>query len=111
MKIILHWLVLAAAVFASAYFVPGISVASVVTALIVAACLAFINLTIKPIIGVLTLPITIITFGLFSLILNGAFFYFVSTFVSGFSVANFKAAFLGALIVSFINWVAGRFID
>ncbi len=110
MKIIFHWIALAVAVVVSTYFIPGITVSSYVTALIVAACLMFINLIVKPIVSILTLPITIITFGLFSLILNGLFFYFVSTFVNGFAIASFQAAFWGALIVSVINWIANKII-
>lgn len=111
MKILLHWLILAAAVYATAYFIPGIAVTGVATALIVAACLAFINLTIKPIISLITLPINIVTLGIFGLLLNGAFFYFVAEIIGGFSIATFKAAILGALVVSIINWIASRFVD
>src|SRR6185369_16257627 len=100
MKIILHWIILTAAVFISAYFVAGVHVSSLVTAAIVAACIAFINFTVKPIIEILTLPITIITFGLFSFILNAAFFCFVAQIITGFSVSGFAAAFWGALLVS-----------
>jgi putative membrane protein len=108
MKIILHWLIIGIAVVVASYFVPGIAVSSYVTALIVAACLMFINLIVKPIVTILTLPITIITFGLFSLILNGLFFYFISTFVNGFTITSFAAAFWGALIVSIINWIGDK---
>lgn len=108
MKIILHWIILAAAVFVMPYFIPAISVATVITALIVGACLMFINLIVNPVVGVLTLPINLITFGLFSLALNVLFFYFVSTFVSGFAIGTLVAAFWGALVVSVINWISGK---
>ncbi|MCU0660335.1 MAG: phage holin family protein [Candidatus Pacebacteria bacterium] len=108
MKIILHWIILAAAVFVMPYFIPAISVATIVTALIVGACLMFINLIIHPIVGILTLPINLITFGLFSLLLNVLFFYFISTFVSGFTIGTLTAAFWGALVVSVINWVSDK---
>jgi putative membrane protein len=108
MKVILHWIILTLAVIASQYVVPGIHVDTFLTALVVAAILAFINTIIKPVIGILTLPINILTLGIFSLILNALFFWGVAYVVSGFTVANFAAAFWGSLIVSIINWIAGR---
>jgi putative membrane protein len=111
MKILLHWLILTLAVIASQYVVPGISVDTFLTALVVAAILAFINMIIKPIIGILTLPINVLTLGLFSLVLNALFFWGVAYIVSGFHVSGFVAAFWGSLIVSVINWIAGHIID
>ncbi len=108
MKILIHWLILAVAVFASQYVVPGIHVESVLTAVIVAAVLAFINTIIKPIVKILTLPLTILTLGLFSLVINALFFWFVAALISGFSLENFMAAFLGALIVSVLNWIGEK---
>mgnify|MGYP003511054075 CR=1 FL=1 len=111
MKIILHWIILTLAVIASQYVVPGIHVDTFLTALVVAAILAFINTIIKPIIGILTLPINILTLGIFSLVLNALFFWGVAYVVSGFSVNGFAAAFWGSLIVSIINWIAGQAIE
>ncbi len=108
MKIILHWIVLSLAVLVTAYFVPGIIVSSFWVALIVGACLGFINLIIKPIINILTLPLNVLTLGLFSLVINGAFFYFLATLIKGFSVDSFKAAFIGAIVVSVINWIGDK---
>jgi putative membrane protein len=110
MKLLLHWLILTVAVLAAAYTIPGIQVATFLTALIVAAVLGFINTIIKPIIKILTLPINILTLGIFSLVLNGFFFWLVARVIDGFSVATFMAAFWGALIVSIINWFGGRFL-
>jgi putative membrane protein len=110
MKLLLHWLLLSLAVLAAAYAIDGIQVQSFLTAVIVAAVLGFINTIIKPIIKILTLPINILTLGLFSLLLNGFFFWLVARVISGFSVANFMAAFWGALIVSIINWLGGKFL-
>ena len=110
MKILLHWIILTLAVLASSYAVPGIEVSSVLTAVIVAAVHAVINLIVKPVVKLLTLPINILTLGLFSLVLNGLFFWFVASIISGFNIANFKAAFIGALIVSIINWLGGKLI-
>lgn len=104
MKILGHWLILTLAVLASTYLIAGISVSSFITAIVVGLCLAFINLIVKPIINILTLPLNIITLGLFSLVINGAVFYWLGMVVRGFSVDTFKAAFLGALLVSVLNW-------
>ncbi len=110
MRLILHWIFLTLGVLAAAHFVPGIEVKNFLTALVVAAVLGFLNMIVKPIIKVLTLPINIITLGLFSLIINGVFFWFVTLVVPGFSVKTFLAAFWGALIVSIINWLGNRFL-
>jgi putative membrane protein len=111
MKIILHWLVLTLAVIALQYIVPGIHVSTFLTAVIVAAVLAFINTIIKPVINILTLPINVLTLGIFSLVINALFFWGVAYIVAGFSVANFTAAFWGSLIISIINWLAGHIIE
>lgn len=105
MNIFAHWLLLSGAVFVVPYAVSGITLASPVTALIVGACLTVINLVVKPIINILTLPLNLLTLGLFSLVVNGLLFWFIGTFVQGFTVADYKAAFFGALIVAIINWI------
>ncbi|HVY36093.1 MAG TPA: phage holin family protein [Candidatus Paceibacterota bacterium] len=109
--ILLRWLVTTIVVFLLPRFVAGITVTTIPTAVIVGACLVFLQMVIKPIVTLLTLPVTILTLGLFSLVVNGLFFLFVSHIVTGFSVANFSAAFIGALIVSIINWLVGHFIS
>jgi putative membrane protein len=109
--ILLRWFITTLAVFALPYFVAGISINSIVTALIVAACLVFINMVVKPIVTLLTLPINILTLGLFSLVLNGLFFWIVAQIISGFSVASFSAAVIGALVISIINWIVGHFVE
>ena len=108
--ILLRWFITTLAIFALPYFVEGIEVSSIVTALIVAACLVFINLVVKPIVTILTLPINILTLGLFSVILNGIFFWFVAQIITGFTVASFVAAVIGAFVISIINWIISHFI-
>ncbi len=110
MKLIFRLLVNALAILAVAYFVPGVMVASFTTALIVALVLGLLNVIIKPILLILTLPITILTLGLFTLVINALLFWFASTFISGFSVSGFGPAFFGALIVSAVNFFAHRLI-
>ena len=108
MKIIIHWLILTLAVLATPFIVSGIHVNSLLTAVVVAAILGFINTVIKPIVTILTLPINIITLGLFSVILNGLFFWFVAGVVSGFTIDTFTAAILGALVISILNWIMSK---
>ncbi len=108
MKIIIHWLVLTLAVLATPYVVHGIHVNSVVTAIVVAAVLGFINIVVKPIVTILTLPINILTLGLFSVVLNGLFFWFVATIVAGFSIDTFMSAVIGAFVISVLNWILNK---
>lgn len=108
MKIILHWLILTGAIFLSAYLVPGIFVSNFLTALIAGACLGFINLVVKPVLKILTLPINILTLGLFSIVLNALLFWALTTVVPGFTISTFKAALIGSLIIAVINWLFSK---
>ncbi len=105
MRIILHWIILSVAVFATTYIISGISLSSMWVALIVGACLTLFNMFIKPIVSILTLPLNIVTLGLFSLVVNGLLFWLLGTTINGFSVTTFSAAFVGAILVSLINWI------
>lgn len=106
MKIILHWIMLSVAIWGTTQIVGGITVSPVWVALIVGACLTLFNMFLRPIINILTLPLNIITLGLFSLVVNGALFWYLGTgIIKGFSVTTFSAAFVGALIVSLLNWL------
>ncbi len=104
------WLLAALAVMLAAYLVPGIMVASFYTALIVAVLLAVVNVIIKPILILLTLPLTILTLGLFTFVINALLFWFVGSVVKGFSVDGFIAAFLGALLVSIVSFIGNKIL-
>ncbi|HEU0081122.1 MAG TPA: phage holin family protein [Candidatus Paceibacterota bacterium] len=106
MKMILRVLIMAAAIMALPYVISGISVAGWYPALVAAAVFGLLNLVIKPVIKLITLPINILTLGLFGLVVNGALLWFVASFVDGFAIASFGAAFLGALVLSLVNWLA-----
>ncbi len=108
MKTILRILVTALAVLVVPQLVSGITVTGFTTALLVAFVLALLNFFIRPILSILTLPINILTLGLFTLVLNGLLFWFVQYFVSGFHVSGFLPAFLGAIVVSVISWLGGK---
>ena len=90
-------------VFIVAYILPGVHVDNFMSALIVAILLGAVNMFIKPIIVALTLPITIITLGLFLFVINAVLILIVDYFVPGFSVNNFLSALLFSLIVSFLG--------
>lgn len=104
MKLFFHWLIAALAIGIAAYLVPGVTVTLVGT-LIAAVVLGALNLFIRPIIVILTLPINIITLGLFSLVINALLVMLASYLVSGFLVVGFWTAFVFAIVLAVINWV------
>ncbi|MBI3019975.1 MAG: phage holin family protein [Parcubacteria group bacterium] len=108
--LIARFLITALAFLMAAELVPGIEVASFYTALILAFFWGIIGLTIRPILLLLTLPINFLTFGLFTFIINGFLFWFLSTFVEGFTVDGFSSALLGAVIISIAVWLGGKLI-
>lgn len=110
MFLILHWIISALLLILVAYIVPGITVASFFSALIAALVLGLANALVRPILVLFTLPINILTLGLFTLVINALMFLLVSSIVKGFNVSGFWPAFWGALIMSFVSWiVAGAF--
>lgn len=102
MGLLLIWILNAVALLIVAYILPGISVASFGSALIAALVLGLLNTLVKPVLVLLTLPITVVTLGLFLLVLNALVFWFVGSVLKGFQVDGFWWAFLGALIYSII---------
>src|SRR5712691_8253878 len=92
------------------YIVPSVQVDSFYTALIAALLLGFVNTLIRPLIVLLTLPATVLTLGLFIFVINGLLFWFVASFVKGFSVAGFWSAFFGAIVYALISWAASALV-
>ena len=112
MKLLIGWLLNAMALLAVAYLVPDISVSSFMSALIAAAVIALANMLIKPILLILTLPVTIITLGLFILVINGLLFWLTGYFLQGFDVKTITAGIIGAIIYSIISWILSAiFVD
>ncbi len=111
MKVILRFFLIALTILALPSIVPGITVTGFYAAVVAAVLLGLLNFFIKPIIGLITLPLNVITLGLFGLVINGFLLWFVATFVNGFTVAGFWPAFWGGLIVSFIHWVGHKVIE
>jgi putative membrane protein len=101
-NLIISFLVTALTIFLVGKIIPGIEIEHFFAAVIATIVLALVNVTLKPILFVLTLPINILTLGLFSFVLNAFFFYFVSRLVDGFEVHGFWPALFGSLIVSII---------
>jgi len=106
MRVLLIWLINALSLLAVAYLLPSVSVASFYIALITALVLGLLNTLIRPVLVLITLPITILTLGLFTLVINALLFWFVASFVAGFHVAGFWSAFWGALLYSVISSLA-----
>jgi putative membrane protein len=107
MGFLLHWAIVAAALWVAAYLVPGVVVRSVTALLIAALVLGLVNALVRPVLTILTLPITILTLGLFYLVVNAAAFGLAAALVPGFEVAGFGSAVIGALLVSVVSWVLG----
>jgi putative membrane protein len=106
MHLLLVWLINAIALLLVPYLLPSVSVDNFYTALITALLLGLANAVIRPILVVLTLPITVLTLGLFILVINALLFWFVASFVQGFHVTGFWSAFWGAIVYSIIATVA-----
>jgi len=109
--IITRWLIITAAILIASSLVPGIQVDSVLTAIIAAGVLGLINVFIKPVLLILTLPLSILTLGVFTFFINALLLELVSCFVKGFRIDGFLSAFLGALIISVFTWFANYFIN
>jgi putative membrane protein len=105
MRLLLAWLINTVSLIGVAYLVPGIAVSSFVTALIAALVLGLVNTIIRPILILLTLPATILTLGLFIFVINGLLFWFVGSFIQGFTVQGFWAGVVGAILYSIVSWL------
>lgn len=108
MKLLVHWLINTVAVLIVAYVLPGVQVVDIWTAFVVAVILGIANTIVKPVLVVLTLPITMLTLGLFVLVINAVLVLLVSSFVPGFTVTGFWVALLFSLVLSLVNGVLHR---
>jgi len=100
---LIKWLTVTIAFFVAEWLVPGFEIDSIYIALIAAALLGLLNITLKPLLILFTLPFTIITLGLFLFVINGLMLWFLASFIAGFSVSGFWAAFFGALVISLFS--------
>jgi putative membrane protein len=104
---IIHWLIMAVALGVGTRIVPGIHVGSLTVLLVSGLVLGAVNAFVRPVLVVLTFPITILTLGLFYLVVNGAAFGLAAALVPGFTVASLGSAIGGALVVSLVSWALG----
>ncbi len=107
---LIHAAVLAVAIWISAQVVSGITIRSVPALIIAALVLGVVNAVIRPLLVILTLPITVLTLGLFYLVVNGLAFGLAAALVPGFEISSWTAAILGALLVSVVSWFLGIFV-
>lgn len=105
MNLLLVWLINAVALLGVAYLIPSIHVASFGSALLASLVLGLVNTLVRPVLILLTLPVTMLTLGVFILVINGLLFWFVGSILRGFVVQDFSAAFFGALLYSIISWL------
>lgn len=108
---ILRWVINAVLLMLIPYVVPGVEIKNFGTALVAALVLAFVNALIKPILILLTLPINLMTLGLFILVINGLMFWLVSAVVKGFYISGFWPAFFAALVFSIFSLVLNYLLD
>ena len=104
MRLLAIWLINAIALLALPYLMHSVRIDSFATALLVAVVLGFVNAILRPILILLTLPVTVLSLGLFVLVLNGLLFWMVAELFAGFHVAGFWSAFFAAMLYSIISW-------
>ncbi|MFH0845090.1 MAG: phage holin family protein [Pseudomonadota bacterium] len=107
----IRWLILTAAIMMASYLIDGIEVDGFFSAFFAAAILGILNAFFRPILIILTLPITILTLGLFTFVINALLLKFASGLISGFEVYGFWAAILGSLVISVVNWLLSSFVN
>jgi len=105
MNVLIHWVVSALAILVSSYVLPGIKVEGFVAALTIAVVMGLVNAVIKPILIVLTLPINILTLGLFTIVINAFLILLVAKIVPGFTVAGFGWAIAFSIVLSLVGAV------
>ena len=105
MRFLLRLLLNGVAVFLAAYLIPGLKVADASTAVVAGIVLGLINAILRPLLILLTLPVTLLTLGLFIFVVNAICLALVAWFVPGFTLSGFGAAFIGAIVISLVSWL------
>ena len=108
MRFIVRLVIVALSLIFVTYVMPGFDIDNFFTALVVAFVLGILNAVVRPVLIFLTLPITIITLGLFIFVINAALFLFVASFVDGFNVSGFWTALFGSILVSIVSGIANK---
>lgn len=109
--LLLRWLIQALAILAAAYVIKGIEVAGFLPALMAAAILGILNAFLRPILLLVTLPINILSLGLFTFVINAFMLKLVSLVIEGFTVQGFLPALIGSLLISVTSWILNAFIN
>ena len=107
----LRWRILTAAIYLAARFIDGIEVQGLVPSFLAAAALGVLNALLRPVLIILTLPLNILTLGLFTFVINALLLKMASGVISGFEVHGFWPALFGALIISLVSWLLSSFIS
>lgn len=107
MRFLSHFIVTAVALAVTAYLLPGIHIDSWPALLVAALVLGFVNAIVRPVLVLVTLPITLLTLGLFYFVVNGVAFGIAAALVPGFTIDSFGWAVLGAFVVGLASWVVG----
>jgi putative membrane protein len=110
MRVLINWFITTVAILIGAYLLPGVAVRGIGAAVVAALVLGLINAFIKPILIILTLPLNILTLGLFTFVLNALLVLFTSAVVRGFEVRNFWWALLFSLVFSIVSFVLHRIV-
>lgn len=110
LRLLVVWLINALALMAVAYLMPSIQVSSFGAALVAALVLGLVNAVVRPVLVLLTLPVTILTLGLFIFVLNGLLFWMVGTWLEGFHVAGFWPGVFGAILFSLVSWALSALV-
>jgi putative membrane protein len=108
--IFIKWIILTAAVMVTAYLFDSISVAGFFSAFFAAAVIGMLNMLLRPILLVLTLPVNVMTFGLFTFLINALMLKIASGLISGFTVTGFWGTVFGAIVISIVNWILNVFL-
>ena len=109
--ILIRWFILTLAILLSAYVIDGIVVTGFFPALFAAAVLGILNAFFRPVLLILTLPVNIVTLGLFTFVINALLLKMASGVISGFDIHGFWAAVLGALVISVVSWFLNSFVS
>ncbi|MBP9019954.1 MAG: phage holin family protein [Syntrophobacterales bacterium] len=108
--LIVRWLILTIAIIAASYLIDGIRVGGFFSAFFAAALLGILNAVLRPVLLILTLPVNILTLGLFTFVINALLLKMVSGVVPGFEVVGFWPAILGSLVISLVSWLLNALV-
>jgi putative membrane protein len=110
LRLLVVWLINTVALIAVAYLMPSVTISSAGAALVAALVLGLVNTVIRPLLVILTLPVTVLTLGLFIFVINGLLFWAVGSLVPGFHVAGFWSGVLGAIVFSLVSWLLSALV-